>query len=87
MQYITTTELRTQTSKLVKALERGESISLIHRSKVVGAIKPARLEGKPFDPEKFREIINSLKLPKTTYAQRDKIYRKHLMEKYGKGIS
>lgn len=40
MDYITTTQLRTQTSKLVKALEKGESVTCIHRSKVIGVFEP-----------------------------------------------
>ena len=40
MQTITTTQLRTKSSELIKSLEKGDSISLIHRSKIVGVIKP-----------------------------------------------
>lgn len=87
MQYITTTNLRTQTTKLVKALEKGDKVSLIHRSKVIGLIKPPDPEPKPFDPEKFKRIVKGLNLPKTTPEQRENIYRKHLIGKYGKNIS
>ena len=87
MDYITTTNLRTQSSKLVDTLNKGGSVSLIHRSKVVGVIKPAPLEGKPFNPEKLAKLAQDLNLPKTTYVQREKIYRTHLEKKYGKGLS
>ncbi len=87
MQVITTTELRTKSKELVKALQEGQSVDLIHRSKVVGQIKPKMYDPKPFDPEAFEKAVRGLNLPKTSYAQREKIYRKHLMEKYGKGIS
>lgn len=86
MQYITTTDLRTKSSQLVSTLKKGGSVSLIHRSKVIGKIQPDQ-EPKPFDAKKFKKLVNSLNLPKTTYAQREKIYRKHLMEKYGQGLS
>lgn len=87
MQIITTTELRTKSKELVKALAEGRSVDLIHRSKVVGEIKPKIDDPRPFDLEAFAKIVDSLNLPKTTYAQREKIYRKHLMDKYGKGLS
>ncbi|MBI2600985.1 hypothetical protein HYW42_03450 [Candidatus Daviesbacteria bacterium] len=86
MQYITTTELRTKSSKLVKTLKGGGTLRLIHRSKVIGQIMPI-YEPKPFDAKKFEKLVKNLKLPKTTYAQREKIYRAHLMKKYGKGLS
>lgn len=85
MQYITTTELRTKSSKVVRTLNEGGTLRLIHRSKVIGEILPT-YEPKPFDAKKFEELVNSLHLPKTTYAQREKVYRAHLMKKYGKGI-
>ena len=87
MDYITTTNLRTQTSKLVNALKQGNSISLIHRSKVVGIIKPAYPEGKPFNAEKLKKLIKKMNLPKTTYKERERNYRAHLEKKYGKGLS
>lgn len=86
MRYITTTDLRTKSSQLVNILKKGGSVSLIHRSKVIGKIQPEQ-EPKPFDAKKFKKLVKGLNLPKTTYAQREKIYRKHLMEKYGQGLS
>ena len=87
MNYITTTQLRTHSSQLIDLLRKGVNVSLIHRSKIVGVIKPAPKEGKPFDVEKFKKLISGLNLPKTTDAQREKIYRSHLEKKYGKGVS
>lgn len=86
MQYITTTDLRTKSSQLVNILKNGGSVSLIHHSKVIGKIQPDQ-EPKPFDAKKFKKLVNGLNLPKTTYTQREKIYRKHLMEKYGPNLS
>lgn len=86
MNYISTTELRTKSSELIHSLQKGMEVSLIHRSKIVGVIKPAQ-KSKKFDVKAFKKAIKGLNLPKTTYAEREKLYRKHLMEKYGKGIS
>lgn len=89
MQYITFTELRTKSSQLKDTLKRGLSVTLIHRSKVIGEFKPKE-EVKPLtktDIKELKKLAKELNLPKTTYAQREKIYRKHLMEKYGHSLS
>lgn len=89
MNYITTTGLRTQSSKLVKSLSEGQTVSLLHRSKIIGEIKPKK-EMKPLtkdDIKQLKKLAEDLNLPKTSYKQREKIYRKHLMEKYGKDLS
>lgn len=83
---MTTTDLRTKATKLVEALKNGETVSLIHRSRVIGKIAPAD-EGKPFDVEAFTRLVADLKLPKTTDKQREKMYRAHMLQKYGKDIS
>lgn len=87
MQYITTTELRTKSKELVETLLAGQSINLVHRSKVVGEIKPKIYDPKPFDPDKMAAIARKMNLPKLSYKEREKRYRKHLMEKYGKSLS
>lgn len=87
MDTITTTNLRTHSSRLVDTLKNGGVVSLIHRSKVIGIIKPAMPEGKPFNAEKFKHFRERLGLPKTTYEEREKIYKAHLEKKYGKGLS
>lgn len=86
MDSITTTHLRTQSSDLVDTLKKGGVVSLIHRSKIIGIIKPKK-EAKPFNAKEFKKLVKDLNLPKTTYAEREKIYRKHLMDKYGKNLS
>lgn len=87
MQYITTTELRTKSSKLVQTLKQGDTLRLIHHSKVIGEILPT-YEPKPFDPDAFEKLLDSIK-PKRLIPRKDreKVYRKHLEEKYGKGFS
>lgn len=87
MQYITTTQLRTKSKELVKVLQEGRSMDLIHRSKVIGEIKPKIYDPKPFDPDQFLKIVKKLNLPKLSYKERERRYRAHLMKKYGKGIS
>lgn len=87
MQYITFTELRTKSSKLIEVLREGQSVDLIHRSKVVGEIRPKIYDPKPFDAAKFLKIVKKLNLPNLSRRQMEARYRKHMMEKYGKGIS
>lgn len=87
MQIITTTELRTKSKQLVQALKEGRSIELIHRSKVVGEIKPKIYDPKPFNADEFLKIVEKLNLPKLSKRQLESNYRKHIMEKYGKGLS
>lgn len=67
MQYITTTELRTKSKKLVEMLREGLSIDLLHRSKVIGKIHPKQ-GAKPFDAKRFKQLADRLNLPKTTYV-------------------
>jgi len=90
MNYITTTDLRTKSSELVTALKNGESVKLIHRSKIVGVFKPTTDSPKILTKasiEKLKKLAKDLNLPQLSYQQREKIYRKHMMEKYGKSLS
>ena len=89
MDYITTTNLRTQSSELIDTLKKGGVVSLIHRSKVVGVIKPKKtpkaLTKKDID--QLKKLADDLSLPKISYEERKKIYTKHLVDRYGKGLS
>jgi len=88
MNYITTTNLRTQSSQLIAHLKKGDTISLIHRSKIVGVIQPIQDDLiKPFNDEKFDRLVRGFHLPKTTHAQRQQRYKSHLLKKYGQDIS
>lgn len=87
MQLISTTQLRTKSSQLIKTLEDGKTIDLIHRSRVIGRISPTLAEPKPFDAKKFLKLSKKLNLPVLSYKEREGRYRKHLIEKYGQGIS
>lgn len=89
MDTITTTNLRTQSSQLIDTLKKGGVVSLIHRSKVVGLIKPQR-EIKVLrqtDIKQIKAISQTLNLPKLSYEERENLYRKQLLNKYGKDIS
>ena len=87
MNLITTTELRTRTSELVNFLLAGESVNLIHRSKIIGEITPAKEKGKKFNAKEFQKIVDRLNLQRLSYKQRERNYRTHLLKKYGKGLS
>lgn len=87
MQYITTTELRTKSKKLVEILREGRSVDLVHRSKVVGEIKPKIYDPKPFDPDKFAKIVKKLNFPRLTLRQIEARYRAAMMKKHGQGLS
>lgn len=88
MNYITTTDLRTQSSQLVNSLKQGKKVSLVHRSQVIGEISPAKTDVKSFTIKKFREFIKTV-APKNalSYQERNQRYRKNLEEKYGKNLS
>jgi antitoxin (DNA-binding transcriptional repressor) of toxin-antitoxin stability system len=88
MNYITTTQLRTQTPPLIDAIMAGRTIKLIHRSQVVAMIVPFdNKPSRPFDSKKYLELTKHLKTPKLTQAQRDKNYREHMINKYGAHLS
>ncbi len=87
MDYITTTQLRTESPRLIEALLAGESIELVHRSKIIGEVKPKRVEEKVFNAKKMLELARKMNLPKLSYEEREKRYRRHLEKKYGKNIS
>lgn len=87
MDMITTTELRTKTPELIATLMAGGSLELLHRSKVIGEIKPKMRIPKPFNPDRFIAAASKLNLPKLTDKQLARNYRKHMMEKYGKNLS
>lgn len=89
MNYITTTQLRTKSSELISSLSKGESIFLVHRSKIIGEIKPKEVI-KPLtkgDIKELQKLAAELNLPKTSYKEREKKYRSHLVKKYGQSLS
>lgn len=87
MNIITSTELRTEVPRVIETLLHGGVINLVHRSKIVGEIRPKKQEVKPFNAKQFLKLAKKLNLPKLSYEERERRYREHLMKKYGKGIS
>lgn len=86
MQTITMTELRLKPKELLKTLKEGKSVDLIHRSKPVAVIQPKTDKVKKFDAKKFKKIVDKLNLPYLTYKERERRYRKAMMEKHGKAL-
>lgn len=87
--FITTTQLREQSSKLIQSPLSGKSVNLIYRSKIVGKIDPVSLSEKTIDDtELLKKLFYTLKsknlIPKKLRKQ---AYRKHLKEKYGQNFS
>ena len=83
------TELRTKSPELVNFLQKGISVSLIHRSHVIGVIQPTPVTtAPPITPAKFRAFLKQIK-PRRPLSdmQREHNYRRHLEDKYGKNIS
>jgi len=88
MNLITTTELRTKTKNLIDILATGQEVKLVHRSKIVATIKPQKKkDGKKFDPSKVLDAAKKLNLENISYKEAMKRYRKHIINKYGKGLS
>lgn len=86
MNYITTTELRTKSPDLVETLLKGEEVNLIHRSKLIGVIKPKTEKIKVFNAKRFTGITEKLNLPHFENRERKKRYRKAVEEKHGKSV-
>lgn len=87
MNTVTATELRTKTTQIFETLLRGETISLIRRSKIVGKIHPQDTKATLFDAKKFLAAAKRLNLPYLSPKERERNYREHLMKKYGKSLS
>ena len=88
MQYITFTQLRTEPTNLAKALEKGEEVKLVRRSKVIGRVIPD--EGpnlKTINAKKLEAKIYKLALPRLTIKEIDRRYRIAMIKKHGQGLS
>ena len=86
MNTITATELRTKTPELIETLANGYTVDFIHRSRIIGEIKPKEEIIKLFDAKKMGRLVNALNLPKLSDKEIERRYRKHIMEKYGKDL-
>lgn len=90
MDMISSTDVRTKMPEVIATLLAGGSIDLVHRSKMIGEIKPKKYQRKIFTKEsleRLKTLTKKLNFPKLTDKQIEARYRKHLMEKYGAGLS
>lgn len=88
MQYITFTELRTKSNYLAKALEKGEEVKLIRRSKVIGRVIPDNdTKIKTINAKRLEAKIDGLDLPRLTLKEIDRRYRIAMIKKHGQGLS
>lgn len=87
MQYITTTQLRTMSTELVKTLFEGEEVLLLHRSRPIGNITPQSMRDKVIDSRILEAKIAKLGLPSLTSKEIDRRYRTAMMKKHGQGLS
>lgn len=87
MQAISTTQLRTKSKDLISTLLSGHSVDLIHRSKLVGEIRPQKLgEPKVFNAARVMKIVKEMNLKPLTQKEMEKRYREHMEKKYGKNL-
>ena len=84
MNLITSTELRTKMPEVITTLLAGGTIDFIHRSRVIGEIKPVTRMGKSFNAERMKKIIDKLNFEPLTTKQIEQRYRSYLMKRYGK---
>jgi len=88
MEYITFTQLRTNTNNLAKALKKGDEVKLIRRSAVVGRIVSDKgIKIKTINAKRLQAKIDKLNLPRLTFKEIDRRYRIAMMKKHGQGIS
>ena len=86
MNLITSTQLRTQTSRLIEAVLAGNTVDLIHRSKIIGEFRPKMSKVKVFNAARMEKIVKKLNLPHLSYAEREKRYRKAMEKKHGPSV-
>ncbi len=88
MQYITFTQLRTESNSLAKTLEKGEEVRLIRRSVIVGRVIPENdTKIKTINAKKLEAKINKLNFPSLTLKEIDRKYRIAMTKKHGQGLS
>ncbi len=88
MNYITTTQLRTKSSEMIETLLSGHKIDLIHRSRVVGEIRPKAIYiPKRVSASSLMKKIDKLNFPRLTLDEIDRRYKIAMKKKHGKGLS
>lgn len=87
MNYITTTDLRTEAPQLIEQLKKGSTVTLIHRSSIIGVITPVGDIPRLFDVETFKGVLkDGFDIPQDV-VDRKKLFEKHVKERYGKRLS
>ena len=86
MNLITTTELRTRTNDLVNLLLNGEGVQIIHRSKLIGTIRPKKKVIKGFDADAVMAITAKFNHPILTDKEIDRRYRAAMIKRHGKHL-
>lgn len=88
MKYLSITDLRKKSSILKDASKKGETIYIVHRSKIIGIFEPYVDQPKVATRENLDAFFDAFPIEKhISYEKRRSIYRKHLLKKYGKDLS
>lgn len=90
MNIITATELRTKMPQVIATLLNGGVIDIIHRSKIVGEIRPKKQNQKIMTEKsirKLKQLAKKMSLPKISHTERERSYRKYMTTRYGKSLS
>lgn len=87
MEFITSTQIRSQFPKALAMLRLGKTIHILHRSKIVGLLNPPNnTSNKIFtkkDAENIQKLSKKLNLPIISDEEIDRRYRKAMMKKHG----
>lgn len=85
MEYITSTQIRSQFPKALAMLRLGKTVRIIHRSKIVGLINPPDNTNKKVftkkDAKAIRTVALQLNLPKLSDKEIEKRYRAAMTKK------
>lgn len=87
MNYITSTQLRTQTSSFIESLMAGKSIDLIHRSQKVGTLTLEPTLTHKTNHARLANNISKLNLPFLTKKEMEQNYKQKMLAKYGQSLS
>ena len=88
MKYLSVTDLRKKSSVLKDASKKGENLYIVHRSKIIGIFEPYVDQSKVATRKNLDAFFDAFPIKKNlSYEKRKSIYKTHLLEKYGKGLS
>jgi hypothetical protein len=91
MEFITSTQIRSQFPKALAMLRLGKTIHILHRSKIVGLLNPPNNTSKKIFTQKDSEIVRATAIkfnrPPLTCEEIDRKYRAAMMKKHGQHLS